>query len=502
MAKAEETSQQTEQKEVVQKPHPRVRKKAIHKLSLITKVILGFALTSACTAVITVGAIVAVWSSYFVNYAAGNIETIAETTANRIGESYFRNPSLEVASSSPVRQLMESYPDMGIKVLDTNGQTVIDSLEGMDPESDYYKEPSEATQIALADIKSGETVLGSVRIWMYGSESLMSSVDKEFQRYTYFALIVSGAIAILVSCFVGFIFARQILSPVKKILATATKLSDGEYSARTQMVGSDEISKLGEMIDDMADSFEADRQLERRLTSDVAHELRTPLMAIQATVEAMVDGIYEPDEERLVQVDTEVKRLSRLVDALLRLSRLENRSQPMKEEVTDIGELVEGIMISHQVFIEDSGLQVTCDVEPNVKAVCDSDMIRQAIANLVSNAVSYTSEGGRIDLKVFCKDNMAAISVGDTGIGLSPEEAKMVFSRFWRADSGRARESGGLGIGLSVVKEIVDRHHGKVFAEGEKGVGSTFTIMLPLYDEESSVNQARSALRAFEKRQK
>ena len=221
-----------------------------------------------------------------------------------------------------------------------------------------------------------------------------------------------------------------------------------------------------------------------------------------STIASTVDGIYEPDEERLVQVDTEVKRLSRLVDALLRLSRLENRSQPMKEEVTDIGELVEGIMISHQVFIEDSGLQVTCDVEPNVKAVCDSDMIRQAIANLVSNAVSYTSEGGRIDLKVFCKDNMAAISVGDTGIGLSPEEAKMVFSRFWRADSGRARESGGLGIGLSVVKEISDRHHGKVFAEGEKGVGSTFTIMLPLYDEESSVNQARSALRAFEKRQK
>ena len=106
----------------------------------------------------------------------------------------------------------------------------------------------------------------------------------------------------------------------------------------------------------MAESVEKDRELERRLTTDVAHELRTPLMAIQATVEAMIDGVYEPDEERLNTVNSEVQRLGRLVEALLKLSRLENRSTPMKEEKVNVGQLIEGIVSTNEMFVADSGL--------------------------------------------------------------------------------------------------------------------------------------------------
>ena len=116
--------------------------------------------------------------------------------------------------------------------------------------------------------------------------------------------------------------------------------------------------------------------------------------------------------------------------------------------------------------------------------VGDPDMIRQATANLISNAVRYTPEGGHVSVTVSKGDIMASIAVRDTGIGLSPEEAKMVFSRFWRADAGRNRASGGLGIGLAVVKEIVDRHGGWVQVEGEKGKGACFTLHFPLYDEQ------------------
>ena len=221
-------------------------------------------------------------------------------------------------------------------------------------------------------------------------------------------------------------------------------------------------------------------------------QLRTPLMAIQSTVEAMVDGVFEADEERLETVNSEVQRLSRLVDALLKLSRLENRANPMKEEVVDVGELITGIVATHEAFVADSGLTLEYIAEKNVRVLGDADMIRQATANLISNAVRYTPEGGHITVRVKKGDLMASIAVQDTGIGLSPEEAKMVFSRFWRADAGRDRESGGLGIGLAVVKEIVDRHGGWVQVEGRKNQGACFTIHIPLYDEAKARSKDRS----------
>ena len=125
-------------------------------------------------------------------------------------------------------------------------------------------------------------------------------------------------------------------------------------------------------------------------------------------------------------------------------------------------------------------MKLNYEADEGVLVYGDADMIRQATANLMSNAVRYTPEGS-ITVRVRRGETMASIAVQDTGIGLSPEEARMVFSRFWRADAGRNRESGGLGIGLSVVKEIVDRHNGWVQVEGRKGEGSCFTIHIPLY---------------------
>jgi len=183
-------------------------------------------------------------------------------------------------------------------------------------------------------------------------------------------------------------------------------------------------------------------------------------------------------------VNSEVQRLGRLVDALLKLSRLENRSTPMKEEKVNVGQLIAGIVATHEMFVADSGLTLNYHADDDVFVLGDPDMIRQATANLISNAVRYTKEGGCIDVTVGKGDLMASIAVKDTGIGLSPEEAKMVFSRFWRADAGRNRDVGGLGVGLAVVKEIVDRHGGWVKVEGEKGKGACFTIYLPLYAEE------------------
>lgn len=346
--------------------------------------------------------------------------------------------------------------------------------------------------LVQVSIKVDKEKVGTVSVWVYGSNTLLFPKDIEFREKSYQAMFFAAAIAIILALCIGFLFARNLVRPINRMTSTAKAIKEGDMSARTNMHGDDEISRLGETFDAMAESVEKDRELERRLTTDVAHELRTPLMAIQSTVEAMVDGVFKADTERLETVNSEVQRLSRLVDALLKLSRLENRSTPMKEEVVDVGSLIAGIVSTHDAFVADSGLTMEFNAQPGVYVYGDADMIRQATANLISNAVRYTPEGGHITVSVKKGDIMASIAVKDTGIGLSPEEAKMVFSRFWRADAGRNRESGGLGVGLAVVKEIVDRHGGWVHVEGKPDEGATFTIYIPLYDENRVKNRAKN----------
>lgn len=473
-------------------------------LSYTTRVTLAFALIAAMTALVAIGVVSFVWEQHFQTYTRDNMESIASITADQIAERYEESNRFDGETVLPARTMLAMTPGIGIRVVnntvpydaDSTTSVPFDSTRisskssqgGLGNTSLAPKNPS-PDQMATATIEVDGQAVGSVNVWVLGSDTLLRSADEEFRNNSYQAMAIATVVAIVLASCCGFLFARGLVNPINRITKTAKEIKEGNLSARTELRGDDEIAELGKTFDEMAESVEKDRELERRLTTDVAHELRTPLMAIQSTVEAMVDGVFEADQERLETVNSEVQRLGRLVSALLSLSRLENRSTPMKEEVVDVGELISSIVATHEAFVADSGLTLTYEMEKNVLVKGDADMIRQATANLISNAVRYTPEGGHITVKVSRGDIMAAISVRDTGIGLTPEECKMVFSRFWRADAGRARASGGLGIGLAVVKEIVDRHRGWVQVEGKKDEGACFTIHIPLFDPEAEARQ-------------
>ncbi len=507
-------------------------------LSYTSRVTLAFAAIAAMTALVAIGVVSFVWEHYFQTYTTENMRSLAQSTAELIaenceeaiasvsgltegdaasegeGESAIEgltqaqiNDILRTAAQSPVRSALATTSGIGVQVASngTSEQVVYDSSWAVDEEAGGSLGrtlASSTTKYATANIVVDNQIIGSVRIWVYGSDTLMRQPDQEFRNNSYQAMMFATVVSIVLASCIGFLFARNLVAPVNRITKTARVIKEGDLSARTGLRGEDEIARLGETFDEMAESMEKDRELERRLTTDVAHELRTPLMAIQSTVEAMVDGVFDADEERLGTVNSEVQRLSRLVDALLKLSRLENRANAMKQEIVDVGELISSIVSTHEAFVADSGLTLEYEAEAGVRVLGDADMIRQATANLISNAVRYTPEGGHIAVRVKRGDLMASIAVQDTGIGLSPEEAKMVFSRFWRADEGRNRASGGLGIGLSVVKEIVDRHGGWVQVEGQKGQGACFTIHIPLYDEARAKEEERTQQRQHKQQQR
>ena len=463
---------------------PEMEEKKGFTISFTKRVMLVSIAVSLITIISSVVVLSAVWNQHFQSYTRENVQRVADGTAAATADGYEQsNGDWYGGALSAATSASSLYDSVYLQVRTIDGTIVYDDRANDVLGSVDVKE--DGSNVASAPIIVDGEKVGTVLVRVPGSETLLTKFDEDFRDKSYNAMIFAAVIALIIAMVMGAIFARTIAAPVKKITNAAKALKEGDYSARTGMTGSDEIARLGNMFDLMADSVESNRKLERRLVTDVAHELRTPLMAIQSTVEAMIDGVFKPDAERLETLNSEVQRLSRLVDALLKLSRLESRTKPIEQKKVDLTEMLSSVVQTHQAYIHDAGLNLEFEYDPHVYVFGDADLLRQATANLISNAVRYTPEGGTITIMARKGDLMGQIVVKDTGIGLTPEEAKLVFQRFWRADSGRARATGGLGIGLSVVKEIVEQHNGWVRVEGRPNEGACFTIYIPLYSENS-----------------
>lgn len=355
------------------------------------------------------------------------------------------------------------------------------------------QQPREKRRLSYAIYVAGAFVLTAAMTVLITAAAILIVWNVGFSGVTareelYIAFAIAGAIALILSIILGLYIATGIARPVQRISKAASAIKEGDLSVRTQLTGDDELGQLGQRFDEMADALERDRDLERQLIGDVAHELRTPLMAIQATVEAIQDGVFEADEEHLNTISFETKRLGRLVEALLHLNRLESGTAEIKSDLVDLGVVVKGLATTHEALVESSGIMFFTDIAPDVMIVGDQDLISQAVANLLSNAVRYTPENGMITVELVREGGYAKISVSDTGVGISEEDMKKVFSRFWRADGARQSVNGGLGIGLALVQEVVDQHRGNISVSSKLGEGSTFIMKLPLAPDDMSRN--------------
>jgi histidine kinase len=311
---------------------------------------------------------------------------------------------------------------------------------------------------------------------------MMGDFYNNFQASFNESLMIALIAAMVVAIVVSIILSQSIIAPVRDMTTASQRIADGHYGERVQIRGADELGQLAGRFNQMAEKLEDVESMRRRLIGDVTHELRTPLTAIKGSAEGLMDGLLPASDETYQQIHAEAERLSRLVDDLQELSRVEAHAYQLDFRDLDASALIKTVIKRMQYQFDEKRVTLTTDLPPQpIQIHADEDRIVQVLTNFLSNALNYTPADGRVIISVESTGKEARFSVRDTGLGIPPEHLPRIFDRFYRVDKSRSRAGGGSGIGLTIAKHLVEAHGGKIWAESEgHGKGSAFVFTLPL----------------------
>lgn len=292
-------------------------------------------------------------------------------------------------------------------------------------------------------------------------------------------LAVVGIISIVFAAIAGIILAGKISVPVKAATRAAKDIARGNYNNRINTdICTMELSELGNAVNHMAESLDNQEMLRRRLTSDVAHELRTQVANVSSNIEAIIEGVLEPTNERLSSCYNELERITGIITELEKLRQIEGENMILHIGHVDIYELAKEVKLIFEN--EMSKKNIRCDIIGEHIDVCvDKDKMSQVLNNLISNAVKYTDNYGNIQITVIQENENVVITVKDNGCGIDDNDIQYIFERFYRTDKSRNRSTGGAGIGLTITRAIVQLHGGTIHVESKKGVGSLFKVTIP-----------------------
>jgi signal transduction histidine kinase len=277
---------------------------------------------------------------------------------------------------------------------------------------------------------------------------------------------------------------QRVASPLADVMAAAEAVANGDLSVRVPAYSAGQFARLAASFNRMVEELERADQQRRNLTADVAHELRTPLHIIQGNLEGVLDAVYEPTEEHITATLEETRGLARLVDDLQTLSLAEAGQLPLVWEDVDVAELLADVHTSFSGQAEVAGIDLRIKIDDARAMTVTGDVGRlgQVLGNLVSNALRYTPPGGAIVLRAELTDGGVRIAVSDTGEGISSTDLPYIFDRFWKGDRSRTREVGaGSGLGLAIARQLVQAHGGRIAVDSQLGLGTTFTIELPVH---------------------
>jgi signal transduction histidine kinase len=315
------------------------------------------------------------------------------------------------------------------------------------------------------------------------NRNLFESFRSAFYESLQFALHVSLICAIVISVF----FSREFVRPIRELSRVSRKISEGNYSQRIPLSKELSISEMDELkqlainFNQMASKLENTENLRRQLIGDVSHELRTPISLIKASMEGLIDGIVPMNNKTFYQVQVEADRLSKLVNDLQELSIIESGAYKINKEKSDINEVISSVISNLAPQFLNKHIQVSSNTKNSKITVnFDIDRMKQVLTNILANAYQYSEESGKVNITSSTKNDHVEISISDTGRGISVENLPHIFTRFYRVDKSRSKNCGGSGIGLTITKQLVEAHGGKIWAKSQgENKGTTITFTLP-----------------------
>ena len=393
---------------------------------------------------------------------------------------------------------LSSQLDTRIRILDTQGVVVVDSVAGGQGQ-DLSGEP------LIAQVLDGESVRpsvqpGAVREMRYAvpvlvegrlvgvvflSQSLrdVSAVNRDLRL----RWLLATAIALGLSGVVGLLLSGAISQPLRRLTIAARSVAEGELDLHVPVGTEDELGRLSQAFNKMVARLRAARQMQVDFVANVSHELRTPLTAIKGLVETLRDGAVndtEVSERFLETVEGETDRLIRLVNDLLILSRVDSEALNLQREPADLGALVAVTVDRLAPWASEQDITLLIDAEPGVPPVsADRDRMEQVLVNLLDNAIKFSRPGGTVTVCVAeAPGPSIRVQVQDEGVGIPEEALPHIGERFYRADRARSRAAGGSGLGLAIARGLVEAHGGSLAVESEEGQGTVVEFVIPVQD--------------------
>jgi len=334
--------------------------------------------------------------------------------------------------------------------------------------------------------------MGSMMGQMLGDATMGMDLDADlfsnFRAAVNEALFLAALVSVLAAIIVSVLFSRRIVAPVQEMMSISQRIAEGHYDERVNIPGRlrpsemDELANLAVSFNQMASKLDRTESMRRQLIGDVAHELRTPLSTIKASMEGLIDGVLPAEVETYQQVHREADRMQRLVHDLQELSRVEAGVFEMEFRGVQIADLVEAARVRLELQFIEKGVDLEVAIPSNLPSIsADENRMGQVLLNLIGNALQYTPPKAKVHISAAQVEHKMVVSIRDTGVGIPLEHLPHIFTRFYRVDKSRSRAGGGSGIGLTIAKHIVEAHEGHIWAESPgTGKGSTFSFTLPV----------------------
>ncbi len=406
-----------------------------------------------------------------------DISVLLDTVSDAIGEDMF----VFITDENGVVLLDANAPTL------TEGTIPKDVMIKLDADGVYSKYTTMGNFFGTKHLVCGKSVENSD-----GEVVGTVFVCSENARYqnlvskTIKAIVVSVLWVMLAALVVVYFISERIIFPLKTMSAAAKDFSQGKFDVRVPITGHDEVAELASAFNNMATTLEKNEDMRKTFLANVSHDLRTPMTAISGFVEGMLSGAIPPEKQEhyLQIISTEVKRLSRLVSSLLDISRLQAGDRKIVKEKFDICEMARQIIISLEQKLDSKKLDVMFECDRDKMFVfADRDTIHQVLYNICDNAQKFSYEKGKYIVSIVEKDKKVFVSVKNEGQGIVKEELPFVFDRFYKSDKSRGLDKTGVGLGLYIVKTIIDSHGEEIWVNSVYGEYCEFVFTLSSFQD-------------------